>query len=140
MITFKIQNIIKDPESSKLNDDWELLINIEGDLKIYLNDSLFFNDPMMTIVELAVELKKWLSKPIGTSFKYETIDDEEENILNISAISDNQFTFNSAWQETEFKDTFNREEVISFVSSYINYVVSSIDKELKANLSERLGL
>ena len=63
MITFEIENIIKDPESSKLKDDWELLINIEGDLKVYLNGTLFFSEPMMTIVEFAVELNKWLSKP-----------------------------------------------------------------------------
>lgn len=140
MITFQIDNIIKDPESSKLEDNWELMINVEGDLKIYLNGSLFFSEPMMTIVELAVELNKWLSKPVGSSFKYETIDDDEENILNITAVSDNQFIFDSAWQEVEFIDSFNREEVVVFVRNYINHVISAVKKNLGVNLSERIGL
>jgi len=140
MISFEIDNIIKDPESSKLKDDWELLINIEGDLKVYLNGALFFSAPMMTIVEFAVELKKWLKKPVGSSFKYETIDDDEENIFNIKAISENLYTFNSAWQEAEFTDSFEREEVIDFVNNYINFVVSAVKQNLNVNLNERIGL
>jgi len=140
MITYEIDNIIKDPSVAKLRDKWDYLINIEADLNVYLNGSLYFSEPMMTIVELAVELKKWLSKPIGTTFKYETIDDDETEIFNIIAVSSDTYKFQSVWQKAECVSTFTRAEVIEFINNYIHQVKVDVQTNFGVNLHEKIGL
>ena len=139
MITFKISNIHVEPENIKLRDKWELLINIEGDLEVILNSTTYLSE-QITIVELAVELKKWLKKPVGTSFKYETIDDDETDIFEIIAISSDSYKFNSAWQQSECNSTFTKSEVNEFINNYIQSVRENVQNEYGINLNEKIGL
>ena len=82
MITVKLLEIHKDPKNVKLNDLHEIYINIEGKVSVYINSTLYFNESV-PIVELAVALHDWLLKPEDTSFKYESMDDEDPDTFNI---------------------------------------------------------
>ena len=139
MITFKISNIHVEPDNIKLKDKWELLINIEADFEVILNSTSYFNE-QTTIVELAVELKKWLKKPDGTTFKYETIDDDETDIFDIIAVSSDSYKFNSAWQQKECTSTFTKNEVNMFINNYIQLVRENIQNIYCINLNEKIGL
>jgi len=139
MIIAEISNIHKDPDNVKLRDKWELLINIEGQTEVLLESKLFFSESL-PIVEFATELKKWLTKPAGVSFQYETIDDDETNIFNINAISNNKYQFQSAWEEFKSIETYNRLDVVNFIESYIQQVKDSVQDKLGINLYEKIGL
>ena len=139
MINFIISNIHVEPENIKLRDKWELLINIEGDFEVILNSSSYFSE-QITIVELAVELKKWLKKPDGTTFKYETIDDDETDIFDIISLSTDSYKFKSAWQKSECINTFTKAEVVEFINNYILQVRENVQNKYGINLSEKIGL
>jgi len=139
MITFNISNLHVEPDNIKLKDKWELLINIEADLEVILNSVRYYN-VQTTIVELALELKKWLTAPIGISFKYETIDDDETDIFDIIAISSNSYKFHSVWQESECNATFKKDEINNFIKNYIQAVRENIKNKYDINLTEKIGL
>jgi len=139
MITFNISNIHVEPDNIKLRDKWELLINIEADFEVIINSISYYNE-QTTIVELAVELKKWLNEPVGTTFKYETIDDDETDIFDIIAISSDSYKFNSAWQQSECNSTFTKDEVNEFIKNYIQSVRENVKNMYGINLNEKIGL
>jgi len=140
MIKFEIVEIKTDPPSTQLKDEWDFLINIYGRLKVFIDGELFFDDSGTTIVELAVELKKWLCIPEETSFQFLTIDDEEEDSFNIVFTDTKKYRFESAWQKFESHTTFSREEVDLFALSYIRSVILLVNQELTVNLNEKIGL
>ena len=139
MIIVQISNIRKDPVNVTLRDKWELLINIEGQTEVLLESKLFFSESLL-IVEFATELKKWIAKSEGLSFQYETMDDEEKNIFNIIAVSNDQYQFQSVWEEFKSVEIYNRLDVVNFIESYIQQVKDSVQNKLGINLHEKIGL
>lgn len=56
---------------------------IEGDLQVYINDALFFNETCANVFELAIQLGKWLQKVENggiCDFVYDSIDSDESSL------------------------------------------------------------
>ena len=113
--------------------------NIEANLEVKLNNAVFFSAEI-PIVEFAVELNKWLEKPDGATFKYETIDDEEENIFNIIATSANTYEFQSAWQNSAVIEVFTHANVVEFAQQYIKQVKSLVQSTYNVSVSKYYSL
>lgn len=118
---------------------------IEGDMQIYVNDEVFF-DTVVNVVELAIQLGKWLEAIRHghmRNFIHDTID-HDEPILNFT-IQEKGVQLYSIWQEFEVKELLPLEVLTNAVTSYlytlnvklheINYV-EKLDRFFHHNLTE----
>jgi hypothetical protein len=56
-----------------------LMALIESDLKIYNNGILFFDEPYINLLELSVQLYKWMKNIFKKDFVYLSIDHEDKH-------------------------------------------------------------
>lgn len=83
-----------------------LLINIQG--------QSFFDEPEMTLVELAVSINKWLkSSQKNQDFIYETMDYDEEPIIIFKHIEDGLYQVESIWQQKRVEKLIKKEEIVA---------------------------
>ncbi|MDR1317077.1 MAG: hypothetical protein LBK13_09415 [Spirochaetales bacterium] len=101
-----------------------LIALIEGDLKIIINDILFFDEPYMNLLELSVQLYKWLHKVIKNDFMYNSINNEEP-VLNFHQINNKYWGINSIWEKCNSFNIRNSE-----LYKCLRTFIKSLDKDL----------
>ncbi|MGI1679257.1 MAG: hypothetical protein K6L75_11025 [Cellvibrionaceae bacterium] len=139
MITVRIESVHKDPEQVTLKKLHEIYLNIEGKVVVLVNSCAYF-DESLPIVEFAVALNDWIKKPVGTSFKYESMDEEDLDIFDITEISKGMYKLESSWQKNKCDQAVPREYIEQFVKNYITQVRGILDEKYNINLGERVGL
>lgn len=139
MIAIQLQNVHKDPENVKIKGLNEILINIEGSVVVTINSVLYFQNSI-PIVELAVSLNDWLRKPNGTTFKYESMDDDDPDTFDIIAEGPDSYRFHSSWQEAECPSLFSRKNIEKFVNEYTSLVKDTVYTKMGINLDEKVDL
>lgn len=93
---------------------------IEGDLQIYVNGAPFFQAQYVNVVELAIQLGKWLEAVIHgvvRDFAYESLD-HDEKILNFTAQGE-ALRLSSPWQHIELTEPLPVKMVETAVKLYI---------------------
>lgn len=93
---------------------------IEGDLQIYMHGAPFFNDPYINVVELAIQLGKWLDAVrhgIVCDFVYESID-HDGPILSFTVEAE-ALRISSPWQLFELTEPMPLKMVETAVKLYI---------------------
>lgn len=138
MIKFEIDSVHIDPEGLKIIEDYQALLNIGATLKIFQNGKMFFEEPCITIVELAQQLSKWLKYKNG-DFVFETMDDEDQGILAFKRV-DNEWLINSCWQEYEMNEPVEYNELCKCTSDFVSSVKLKVNNELGVNLEKLSGL
>lgn len=138
MIEFSIENIHIDPEGTKIKEEHQALLNIGATLKIFIDGHKYFEEPYVTIVELAKQLSNWLKNKNG-GFVFESMDDEEQEIL-IFRKTDSGWFLHSAWQEFEMQKATNHSQLCAVASKFISIVKSRVANELGVNLETIAGL
>lgn len=139
MIEFSIEDVCKDPAGIDLAERHHLLINIEGTLVVFINGSLCFSNSVC-IVELAQALKEWSKELHRTDFRCDSIDEEDQDIFNISITQEGMYRFSSSWQEREVGDVFGEVQVARFIGAYIGEVKVKVREAFNVDLSSSLGL
>lgn len=104
---------------------------IKADLQIYINGRVFFNQPHINVVELAIQLGKWLDSvrhDIVWDFIYEVFDQKEPTLFfNVVQESVN---VSSALQEYEIQHPLPLIEVVNAVKQFLialNHQLHEID-------------
>lgn len=119
---------------------------MEGGLQLYVHGEVFFGDPYINVVELAMQLGEWLEATrhgFMRDFVYESID-HEEPLLNF-IVQEDGVKLISNWQQFEVKELVPLEVLTNAVTRYlyelngklhdIDYVVK-LDRFLHDNFSE----
>lgn len=109
---------------------------IEGTLKIFIEDMLFFNQPGILLVEFAIFARKWLDNIHAGSkmnFIYETMD-YDDPILLIKYVKDNYYRIDSIWKEAEVTTLLAEEEIISEFEKYLSNLSDLLKIQLDVNL------
>ncbi|UTA67287.1 hypothetical protein [Emticicia sp. 21SJ11W-3] len=102
---------------------------LEGILKIYVKEVVFFNQSGILLIEFAIFISRWLNNVKTTEFvdfSFETMDNDE-SILSLNYVNKNLFRIYSIWQELEVKELLTKEEIVAEFEKYLE----SLENELK---------
>ncbi|MEG0471633.1 MAG: tetratricopeptide repeat protein [Solibacillus sp.] len=120
--------------------------SIKGDLQIYVDGELVFNESNMKVVELATQLGKWLDLArhgVMRDFAYASRDHDEE-ILHF-AMQQNGIRLSSSLQKFELEKLFEIGDVIEAVTKFLTVLnmklheidyFEKLDRYLHNHLSE----
>jgi len=139
MITVSIENVHKDPAQAALDNLHEIYLNIEGKVVVQVDSYVYFEESL-PIVEFAVALNDWIKRPVGTSFKYESMDEEDPDIFDIKEISKGMYKLESSWQNNICEHVVSRAAIEQFVKSYTLQVREALNSNFGINFDERVGL
>lgn len=102
---------------------------LEGLLKIIINNTIFFNQSEILLIEFAIIIDKWLDRikvDEFADFIFETMDNDEP-IISFEYVKGDFYRMESIWKETEVTELISKEELID---TFENYLVN-LEVELK---------
>ena len=70
---------------------------IEGTLRIEVENDIIFNEEDILLLEFAIYLKKWLESDKNSNFIYESMEFEESPILSFEKKKNDLWEINSVW-------------------------------------------
>jgi hypothetical protein len=94
---------------------------LEGELKIFVNETLFFHQPGILLIEFAIFIDRWLmciKREEFVDLSFETMDNDEP-ILSLSYKGVNHYKIYSVWQETEVSRLLETEEIVVAFEKYM---------------------
>lgn len=100
---------------------------LEGELVIWINGVLFFNQAGILLIEFAIFINRWLysirkGKIIGLN--YDSMDNEEP-IITLNYVGNKLYRIHSIWQEAEIFDLLRIEDIVCEFELYLD----NLDKE-----------
>ena len=104
---------------------------IKGDLQIYVNGAAFIDEPNMNVVELAVQLGRWLDSirhDVMRDFVYKSFNHDEPILFFI--IEQEGVRISSSWQKFELVEAQPLDVVMDAVKMYLvhlNYKLHEIN-------------
>ncbi|RKF52971.1 cytoplasmic protein [Bacillus wiedmannii] len=102
---------------------------IEGDVTIYVGDSVLFQKSCMKVAELGIYLGQWMEQVQhrqNEQLNYET-SDREEVILRFFYEEDDQWRVSSSWQQFEIQERISTTALVESVQRYLY----ELNKELR---------
>jgi hypothetical protein len=105
---------------------------IDGELKIWLNEQLYFDEPMVALVEFAAYLNQWLTQPSragqAVPLAYYTLDlDEQEGaLLRLVPINSTEYFIESVWAEFECKLPIRHSAVRAAAETFLQNLDAAI--------------
>lgn len=113
--------------------DVALLAYIEGDFSIFYNEKPYFQDSYMCLLELGVQLVRWLN--LKNDFYYHAITSEDTDILCFKRNGDTSYTISSSWVSTESLIVSGK-ELFESVSDYISDLDEMINREFNIHIAD----
>ncbi|MGD2180252.1 hypothetical protein [Lusitaniella coriacea] len=137
-LSFICNNITSSqPISKKELRNRSITAYVEGDLEIHVNKKLFFKEEGLLLVELYFSLKTWLSSKnkIIEDFRYESMDFEEEHILEFIERKDRTWYIHSEWQLFSAKNqSLSFIEIEQAANSFFLSIEEEIEKIFNLNI------
>jgi hypothetical protein len=112
---------------------------LEGVLKIFLMEKLFFNSSDILIAELGVSLKKWIGKIKSeklVDFHYETMDSDENPIFSFKYNGKGGFIVVSPWKEFETTEPINQNDLFREVEDFLKRLNFELNEKCNVKLDE----
>ena len=124
-IVFKCS--VTSADSSSLRERWQVLLGVVGDLSVEVCGRTLYREVEFPLVELAVDLSKWLQKVEKTneSFVFASMESEEPGLVWLRC-EDERWRVGSVHQEYEEKRTFSLCEVASAARAYIDRLTDTL--------------
>ena len=107
---------------------------VEGILKVFVGNVLFFNQSGILLIELAISIRKWLVNMNGDNnlnFIYVSMDNDSP-ILTINYAHDNYYRIHSIWQEINILEFLLKEDIIAGFEKYLEDLEEAL--KLKAGI------
>lgn len=112
--------------------------DLDGDLKIYIDDNLFFFSDYILLSEFCLYIMIWLKNmELGevNDFYYKTMDSDDEPIFALYKQDDYSFVSESAWELYKSLELINTDDITGEFFKYVN----DFRKELVEILGEEVA-
>ena len=139
-IRFKLDPFLTLEKNLVHQKNGKLLIDVDGELKIMLDELCFFYEPSLTLLELGVSLKMWRTRDPGAAknFDYFTMehDEREGPILAFVKKSETEWHLFSIWQEFKQEDTISQDVLLEAVDQYLVDLEEVLIKKFRIRYSD----
>lgn len=122
-ISSKLKISFSNVEALSKDWGWKMLADVEGSLKITIEDKLFFDEESILLLELALALMKWVEMIESgkiIDFYYESMDYEDKPILAVMLNDNNSWRLYSIWEIFADTNNLSLKEITHSVNIYIN--------------------
>ncbi|MBP7260556.1 MAG: hypothetical protein KBB37_04650 [Bacteroidia bacterium] len=122
-VEFEITDIPKE-EQNKYPTSY-----LEGILKIFVNQVIFFNQSGILLIEFAIFIDRWLKSIKNGEFidlTYDTMDNDEP-IFSLKYVKGDLYRIESIWQEAEVLELLSKEDIVVTFEKYLK----NLEYELK---------
>lgn len=114
----------------------KLLVDVEGNLQIYLNNQLFFSDNNMLLLEFGVEVSKWINVSFPeTDFSYYTMSHIDEPILQFLR-QPKGWILLSTWQEFQQEHVLSEVTLIESLKQYLYQLQEQLWRIYRLKISD----
>lgn len=143
-IDFKMDTALKLEKKLLQQRNGKLLIDVQGELRISIDQSIFFLESSLALLELGVELKSWRKKDpkAENSFYFFTMehDEREGPILAFIKKGEDEWHLFSIWQEFKHKDVVSSEVLLKAVDQYLVELEEMLVKKFTIRYSDFIEL
>ena len=123
------------PPQIAIREWWQALINIEATFCITIGKVQIMQEPYFCVVELVNALRRWeASSNYLSDFEYESMNEEENELLWFRLVSENHWFVGSAWQQTECPDPVSTQALKTAILVFNRSVEQSVTNDLGVNL------
>ena len=115
----------------------KIAVDLEGDLLIFINERIFFNEECILLVELAKHLHRWMQKierNLITDFYYESMDYEDKPILHF-VNKETYWQIHSVWKQFFSEDKLSTEDILYSARQYINDLKHELKKYFNLDIA-----
>lgn len=134
-LSLVFENIISSQSVSKRElYNSSITAYVEGDLRICVNDKLFFEQEGILLVELYVQFKEWIcaKNKFLKDFSYQSMDFEEKHVLEFIEREDGTWYIHSEWENFNAQDS--RFSLLDLEQA-IELFFISLEKEIQRTFS-----
>lgn len=135
MIELSAYDFSIDPPQTAIREWWQILINIEATFCITVGKVQIIQEPHYCVVELVNALRRWeASSTYLSDFEYESMNEEETELLWFRLASEDRWLVGSAWQQTECPDLVSTQALKTAIQIFKKSVEQSVANDLGVNL------
>lgn len=116
-----------------------MLADVEGNLKITIEERIFFDEKYILLLELAIMLIKWINKIESgeiVDFYYESMDYEDQPILYFKENVNLTWNLYSVWQNFNGNSCVSLEELIQCTTTFITHLAAYLTIDLNIDMSD----
>ncbi len=124
--------------------DQDLLIKapyaaLDGNLTIIVNQSTFFNEESLSLLDLALSIVTWMSKSeagILADFDYSSDEYTENPVLHLTKIDKQHYTIHSVWVTHYADNVLSLGEIIRCFSVFLHELDAAIQQDYGVSFAD----
>ncbi|KAI9131311.1 hypothetical protein [Acaryochloris sp. CCMEE 5410] len=137
MIELSASDFSISPPQIAIREWWQALINIEATFCITIGKIQMIQEPHFCVVELVNALRCWeASSNYLSDFEYESMNEEETELLWFQLTSEDRWLVGSAWQQTECPDPVSTQALKTAIHIFNKSVEQSVANDLGVYLMD----
>ncbi|MEM9156135.1 MAG: hypothetical protein AAGB13_14060 [Cyanobacteria bacterium P01_F01_bin.33] len=135
MIEIAASNFEIDPPTTRIKEWWQAELNIQATLTVTVDGEIILQEPHWCVVELSQALSQWEANcNWETGFQYNSMDEEESNLLCFKQSETGEWIIGSAWQLKETRQKVPTKALQKAVRTLVRNVKGSVVSELGVDL------
>ncbi len=123
-----------------IKEDWQVLLRIESDFKIYVTESVLYQENYFNVVEFAHSISRWLieAKSMPKDYYYETMDSDEVGFVWIKQKKD-KYQIGSIYQEFEENHFFTYSEIEESANAFIKELILNLPIQVSNKVKKMIS-
>ncbi|AFZ38003.1 hypothetical protein Sta7437_4541 (plasmid) [Stanieria cyanosphaera PCC 7437] len=113
--------------------------DIEGNLIVYIKKRIFLKEEDILLLEFAIILNRWLQNIQNheiKNFYYESMNYEEQPILEFVKIDEKKWNLQSVWEEFKNDEYVDFNELLTAATNYITKLKHELKQEFNLDVCD----
>ena len=136
MISFDFGELHVDGRPSK--EPYDILLKVVATFSLRIGDASLFSEEEFPVVELAVDLRRWLKQGDESEFRFESLDYEQP--LFWFKPEEGGWRVESAWQKGPVHRLVSLGELKSAATSYVDRLKMEVKEKLSIDVTPAFRL